>query len=454
MKFIDFLDTISARSFGVPAYTPQALAKFQDPLDIDCENFYLAIEEEFPFTMSGSSLSEEEIETACGLFQWPVKQLIETTTNATNVELIKILHFAKVMDKNSGKLWMGLKSSGVLRDDRLQELNIFIADSKIRITDTHPNAAYIQDAFDKKDWKRIVKQYPRIQGHLVTAPLFGLLSQAARALSIYSPEDMGNALTETYDIAKQMTLIKSASPHLNALEIAITSQNWVLKLCSFDLHLSHHNSIEGAERLWEILLSQTTQTNSEHPNWLTVFNGYSELQPLIGKVLCKMPNAVIDEYFSFIDMCPTNEDSTSRMFESVQLHGNQLQKRLVWERAFTRWTNWNFNLSNFKNLISIKKSSLDIAVQPYYQECLSEDQRNEYESNLRADFNKKANEWHENVMGYRTEINRILSAYQPLGHSQKSLGAYEGYEQGGHLYPNWIPRHLYWKIGISLTNNS
>ena len=45
---------------------------------------------------------------------------------------------------------MGLKSSGVLRDDRLQELNIFIADSKIRITDTHPNAAYIQDAFDKK----------------------------------------------------------------------------------------------------------------------------------------------------------------------------------------------------------------------------------------------------------------------------------------------------------------
>ena len=68
MKFIDFLDTISARSFGVPAYTPQALAKFQDPLDIDCENFYLAIEEEFPFTMSGSSLSEEEIETACGLF--------------------------------------------------------------------------------------------------------------------------------------------------------------------------------------------------------------------------------------------------------------------------------------------------------------------------------------------------------------------------------------------------
>ena len=102
-----------------------------------------------------------------------------------------------------------------------------------------------------------------------------------------------------------------------------------------------------------------------------------------------MPNAVIDEYFSFIDMCPTNEDSTSRMFESVQLHGNQLQKAPVWERDLPAGQIGIFNLSNFKNLISIKKSSLDIAVQPYYQECLSEDQRNEYESNLRADFNKK-----------------------------------------------------------------
>lgn len=456
---VEFLIGIAERARNTTAIEPKAVSKARKSSDdFDQNIFHDALAEEFPFLRNLIPLLEQDQTAVYGIFRWLVDQLIEVEARCSQVPLLHILPICAELDLGSTKLWQELSTIGQLRAVRLQELRALIISRKIPLVEnkrrlTAELIQSFQEACEIHDWNGIDVILQHITAHLYDATL----SSAARALSIFSPVVLENALSEINDIASLIAVLETLLPlqTLKILKSAADSTNWPLKFWALRLSIDieARETRSEFEGIWGELLCQAAQKRDEWEKWVTVFNvfpsRYPVLQRSMGMALCTISDEAIVQYIGAVRLSISNHRGDLEVaFKFVQKHANEVQRKRVWKIAYDRWKAWEFCDDNQQSrILSIQSSSLDIAVASYYLECLNREERDVVEKNLQSAFNELQNAWYEGISDYLSALNKHLSYYQPLGQAHYALTTQEQWVQGLNYYqPDWVSSNLYWRI--------
>lgn len=415
-----------------------------------------SLREEYPPSLNDMPMSHEEANLFLGLFRWLITQLIDDESVTPQVEIIPILCTCSLLNSRSPKFWVELSFVGNLRVDRLQQIKSVLVTKKIDIDalNRHFDGATERfcQACSDLDWNSIDSSLKYV------LPLIQdiVIAEAARGLTVFSPVDIEEILSNTFEPIQIIALIQSLemTHQRRILQVAIHSENWSLKFLAFRLSISLANPkiIESFEEEWEALLNQAALNEIEWVKWLAVFNSYPSryprLQRSMGKALCIMSAASIRHYFRTLKLSiASRRTDLWETFTVVSLHSNEDQRKLVWALAYERWTEWQFNDGTSHSFNSIQTSSLDLALVFYFRANLSGEEMEIQLDKLKNNYLIIQQEWHESVISYRHKLNLHLSSYQPLGQSiERNLSDEAWKAETDYHYPSWVNPNAYFML--------
>lgn len=454
---IAFLSGLAVKAQDKSAHEPAVLSQ---AVGLDGasgqEDIHSALLKEFPFAGNYMPLSDSDRDAIYGLFQWIAMQLALSPESESYTPVDQVLIVCSILDWGPGQLWTELASVGSLHESRLLEIQQLIGSRDIDVAASmrfRSGRHFVDKSFsancERQDWPGIDLPLDHVQDFLCDA----LLSQATQVLNAFAPAVLASAFDEMHKVPSLLIMLGSISP-LRSLQLAAASSNWPLKFLALRLSMKKIEEVSAEfQDLCTQLLCQAAENIHEWPKWMTVFNAfpsrYPALQPSLGRALCTMPSQAVMQYFEAINMSSiSRREDMAAAFSVILQHGNETQRKLVWERAYHRWSDWNFEKKDpSRHLFSIKASALDIAVVAYYRECLNQKGREMVEASLQVEFLNVEQAWHEELSDYLSAFNRHLSRYQPFGHAQYPSCSDEEWQRGSHLYhPSWIPDHPYWQM--------
>jgi hypothetical protein len=454
----EFLIGISGRSQNYSAIEPIALPHTKHMADDELlRNFHRKLVEEFPFLNNYLPLSDTESDAVYGIFQWLSAQLLEVSSTVALAPLLQVLLVGAELSWGSDQLWKEIKTIGPIRNSRLQELKQLIALRQFSFSDIlhighHRSVQVFQEACEQYDWPGVDELFHHIDGLLYDAPL----SNAASALSTFSPSEFESAFVEMRDVASILTVLRSThKSNVKHLGIAARHDNLPLKFCAFycsteemepEAHLE-------TEQLQAAILSQVAKNSDEWHKWMMVFNRYPSRYPTVqrpfGRALCTMSKTAVDQYFDVVQLANFKGRFTLAVaFEAANCNAEIYQKQVIWTAAFEKWNTWCFNKNdNQRPMISVETSAIDVAVSAYYRDCVSAQDQEAVEAEFHAEFLQIQSAWYEKITDYLKAIYRHLSRYQPFAHGRLAQLSDKQWIEGQSWYfPPWISDNSYWKI--------
>lgn len=453
----NLLTGLAEKSIEIPPREPIAISKLRNKSgSFRIAELMHSLREEYPFSLNDMPMSDEETNLFLGLFRWLITQLIDDESITPQVEIIPILCTCSLLNIRSPKFWVELSFVGKLRVDRLQQIKSVLVTKKININALNRHFDGATEKFSQAcsdlDWNGIDSSLKYI------LPLIHdiVIAEAAMGLTVYSPVDIDEILSNTLEPIQIIALIQSLemAHQRRIFQVAINSENWPLKFLAFRLSISSANPkiIESFEEEWETLLNQAALNEVEWLKWLAVFNSYPSryprLQRSMGKALCIMSAASIRHYFRALKLSTASRRTDLwETFTVVSLHSNEDQRKLVWTLAYERWIDWQFNDEISHSFNDIQTSSLDLALVFYFRTNLSGEEMEIHLDKLKNDYLIIQQEWHESIISYRHKLNLHLSSYQPLGQSiERNLSDEAWKAETDYHYPSWANPNSYFML--------
>jgi len=165
------------------------------------------------------------------------------------------------------------------------------------------------------------------------------------------------------------------------------------------------------------LLETIAQDDTEWRKFMLAFNRYPVrhgfIQRALGRALSHGRLEAIHAYVDAIDMDIgglSAREVASCLEEFARQASIELQHAL-WERAFHRWSAWNFGEREKRSLMDVGRSALDYAVIRWLVDCMPETEIRAELAVIDGRIAALSNKWFESSTEFRTAACRLLSRY-------------------------------------------
>jgi hypothetical protein len=226
-------------------------------------------------------------------------------------------------------------------------------------------------------------------------------------------------------ISKQTTWLGSvaflaALPFVDACRIAADSGAPRIRFTVLELatvRLRRELSRDESEAL-RLLLVESAKDEMTWPAFMQAFNRYPARYPVIqrplGLTLATATTAAIHAYVDAIELSAgdSGADAVANCLTAFRCQTSTELRRVLWNRAYERWSLWNFDLASGKNLITPARSVLDFAVLGWLLESAPVDFAQTEIAAFGIQLQAIDAEWHASVTTLRSAVNRLLSRYQ------------------------------------------
>ncbi|MFI3189194.1 hypothetical protein BCS42_10745 [Crenothrix sp. D3] len=233
--------------------------------------------------------------------------------------------------------------------------------------------------------------------------------------AFYNVQDIVIFMLPMYELTDKQILI-----------LGVESNNPFVEFVAFYHVASNENQFNQEEESQIVtILTKVSKDTIRFQAWMDIFNKYPVRYPLLqtalGLFLADADLESMDSYINSISLNKSKLNDGGRVLVAKCLEAfskkASLEKRvMLWTKAFNRWNEWNFE-TNENCLIEIAFSELDFALVGYFIECLSEEERIEYQQNILNKMVNISTQWHSSITNFYTRWHQLVSQFQPITHT-------------------------------------
>lgn len=284
-----------------------------------------------------------------------------------------------------------------------------------------------ETAISNKDWVKISDLLRAFEQSLF--PNF-LLAEMIKLLAALDFTRLCNAFCDSQDVIILITSVYALTTEQNLL-LGVRSGNPFVEFVTFYYVLSgrcNKNGFNSEEEIQIVnILKKVSKDVVRFKAWMDIFNKYPVrypiLQTALGLFLAKSnEESIFDIYISSIELDASNNvcRESEKCFDTFRKNSNIESRKIMWNKSYERWIEWKFEINmTDKYLFKVSFSLLDFALVGYFLECLSEDERNQYQQDILDKMNNLNVQWYKNKSDFITHWYLLLSHFQPVVHASK-----------------------------------
>jgi hypothetical protein len=424
------------------------ISKLEDPIQALLNNdraneLFGAFDAEFRFLrfsfLPGLPISTTQIAAAdqrryASLIRWLIRELTSwrTADDPLRRRLVAVFVVAQACDCDNG-LWSLLPDEIGANTDLLDYLTGLIA--SFGVTFGRPAEAPIWETeavseFEKADaqgdWVSVIRAWPQFRNQLFFVNVLQI--QAVRPLYRYRVARLveGVANLRQTLIAMQLAVVLNIEQRLR---LATATENPRIQIAIIYRTLTddrRSKALTGAET--DLLKGLLLKIAGDAPRWtafMKAFVGYAAIQVSLGRALAEGPESVIEGYIDAIQLSPRlinfggTRSLVAECLREFRAHASPQRCKVLWTRAYERWSNWNFNLvdSGQHHLTTIYRTDLDYAIVGYASECMDEAERQAAMNAIRAEAQLLEHRWYGSFANILDDWYRLVSKFQLYGYA-------------------------------------
>jgi len=407
----------------------------------------------------GKPTAVADITRWAALVRWLLRELREWRPNSDpkRHKLAALMFTAACCDLDN-QLWSSLPDGIERNSDLLSVLEKFIATATGSFSSRGMQLEPIWEKevierFKQADaagnWETIGEMWHYVRD-VLQPNLFCM--QVTRCLYRYDPGRLIGALVgvKQITVAAQVLRVLPVEGQLAAgCKTANPYVEFACALETFTHWRKKQRPDEAAQQLLTRLLLKVAADQPRWRQWMKVFNRYPVRYPAIqvalGQALAVMPVPAVEAYVDAIDLTISPDDGRELVAECLRAFrssANADRAKLIWTRAYERWSAWQFGIEeDGKHITRMSFSELDYPVVGYVVECMGDKERDAMRNELFRKVTTLTDHWHASIVDCFTAWYRLLSQYQPYAHGEVIKKSGGDWLQTGHVIWPFDPQN-------------
>lgn len=413
-----------------------------------------------------SRLSEQDIHQVTKLLTWLIYEL-KNWRKADDADYSKLKTSLIILNNFQIKLYDLLPSSVKKNTELLLELKNLVSSFNRNYSEIAQNNTpiweqetikEIEAVILNKDWIKFSKLWRYIECTQIDPNFF--MFEMIRLLATLDFKSLCQSFHNNTDIFILMSVININTLTADQiLLLAVESSNPLVEFIAFYRVLysitNNRNELnEDESNKFVNILAKVSQDEIRFSAWMAVFNEYPMRYPLLqkplGYFLANADSESMDSYIGSISLntvslskIQLDNDSRDLVSICLEIFSKQAsfeQRKKLWNKAFDRWSNWEFGIKN-SSLMDISFSVLDFAVVGYFIECLSEQERLEYGKTIVNEMLSISTHWYPSITNFHKRWYQLISKFQLITHAISIKNK------------SWLMRDFYYTL-TQFSNNS